>query len=58
MLCFAWRCYETNRLDMDPLFKALSLYRRRKYEECASVCTEELVKSPLDQVTCQVRGRK
>lgn len=34
---------------MDPLFKALSLYRRRKFEESANVCSHELTKNPFDQ---------
>ncbi|KAJ8871108.1 hypothetical protein PR048_027412 [Dryococelus australis] len=34
---------------MDPLYLALSLFRRRRYEECASICTELLVKNPYDQ---------
>lgn len=32
------------------LFTALSLFRRQKYEECASICTDLLKKNPLDQV--------
>ena len=34
---------------MDPLFKALSLYRRRRFEESILVCSNELAKNPLDQ---------
>lgn len=35
---------------MDPLFLAMSFYRRRKFEECAEVCTQLLKKNPYDQV--------
>lgn len=35
---------------MDPLFKALSLYQRRKYDDCILTCTEILAKNPYDQV--------
>ena len=35
---------------MDPLFLAMSFYRRRKFEECSEVCTELLKKNPYDQV--------
>lgn len=34
---------------MDPLYKALSLFRRRKYAECIEVCTNLLEAQPLDQ---------
>ncbi|XP_047002397.1 tetratricopeptide repeat protein 8 [Schistocerca americana] len=34
---------------MDPLYIALSSYRRRKYDQCASLCTELLEKNPYDQ---------
>ncbi|XP_021929150.1 tetratricopeptide repeat protein 8-like [Zootermopsis nevadensis] len=34
---------------MDPFYTALSFYRRQKYEDCASVCTELLEKNPYDQ---------
>ena len=35
---------------MDPLFQAMSLYRRRKFEESAEVTTQMLAKNPNDQV--------
>lgn len=35
---------------MDPLFLALSNFRRRNYEKCVDICTELLNKNPLDQV--------
>ncbi|XP_015789086.1 tetratricopeptide repeat protein 8-like [Tetranychus urticae] len=34
---------------MDPLYLALSLHRRRKFDECIKICTQELEKTPLDQ---------
>ena len=37
-------------MQMDPLFLAMSFYRRRKFEECSEVCTELLKKNPYDQV--------
>ncbi|EDO48470.1 predicted protein, partial [Nematostella vectensis] len=36
-------------LQMDPLFLSLSLYRRRKHEDCVEVCTQMLKKNPYDQ---------
>jgi tetratricopeptide repeat protein 8 len=35
---------------MDSFYTALSLYRRRKYEESVAVCTGLLEKNPYDQV--------
>lgn len=40
----------TGTMQMDPLFLAMSFYRRRKFEECAEVCTQLLKKNPYDQV--------
>ena len=40
----------TFKISMDPLYAALSFYRRLKYEECAALCTEILEKNPYDQV--------
>lgn len=40
----------TGTMQMDPLFLALSFHRRRKFEECAEVCTQLLKKNPYDQV--------
>lgn len=39
---------------MDPLFMANSLFRRRRLDECVSVCTELLEKNPRDQVLCEI----
>lgn len=38
-------------LSMDPLFEAMSLFRRRKYDASAVICTKQLEKNPLDQVS-------
>lgn len=35
---------------MDTFYEALSLYRRRKFEKSALLCTELLDKNPYDQV--------
>jgi len=35
---------------MDPMFLAMSLYRRRKFEQCVEICTDILAKNPYDQV--------
>ncbi|RWS18451.1 tetratricopeptide repeat protein 8-like protein, partial [Leptotrombidium deliense] len=42
---------------MDPLFRALSLFRRRKYEECAEVCTTALEANPYDQAFWTLKMR-
>lgn len=34
---------------MDPMYQALSLYRRRHYDKCIEICTDMLDKQPLDQ---------
>ena len=39
-------------LEMDLLFQAMSLFRRRQFESCAEVATRLLVKNPNDQVDC------
>ena len=38
-------------MAIDPLFMANSLYRRRKFDECAKVCTDILQNNPYDQVS-------
>lgn len=35
---------------MDKLFLAHSFFKRHKYEECISLCTQLLEHNPLDQV--------
>lgn len=37
---------------MEPIFSALSLYKKRQFEECVKTCTELLDKNPFDQVNC------
>ncbi|QDZ23627.1 TPR repeat domain-containing protein [Chloropicon primus] len=34
---------------MDPLWLAQSKYRRRKYQECVEICTENLHRNPYDE---------
>ncbi|KAK6640285.1 hypothetical protein RUM44_011971 [Polyplax serrata] len=36
---------------MDPLYKALSYYKRKTYDKCVEKCTEILKKNPYDQVS-------
>lgn len=42
---------------MDPFYEALSLFRRKKFEKCADVCTEILEKQPLDQAAWCLKMR-
>ena len=35
---------------MDPMFMAMSYFRKRKFEECVEICTKLLAKNPYDQV--------
>lgn len=42
---------------MDPLYLALSLYRRRRYDKCIEVCSSILDKQPLDQATWCLKMR-
>lgn len=42
---------------MDPLYKALSLFRKRQFIECADVCTELLEKQPYDQAVWTLKMR-
>ncbi|XP_014238958.2 tetratricopeptide repeat protein 8 [Trichogramma pretiosum] len=39
------------------LFQALSLFRRKKYEQCCQICSELLRKSPLDQAVWLLKMR-
>ena len=48
----------TTGMQMDRLFLAMSFYRRRKFEECAEVCTQLLHKNPYDQVVCFLSNQK
>ncbi|XP_022918542.1 tetratricopeptide repeat protein 8 [Onthophagus taurus] len=42
---------------MDPLFNALSQFRRRNYDKCVDLCTEMLEKQPLDQAVWCLKMR-
>ncbi|RZC00554.1 tetratricopeptide repeat protein 8, partial [Asbolus verrucosus] len=42
---------------MDPMYLALSLFRRRRYDKCADICTEILDKQPLDQAAWCLKMR-
>lgn len=42
---------------MDPLYQALSQFRRRHYDKCADICTEILEKQPLDQAAWCLKMR-
>lgn len=42
---------------LDPLFVACSLFRRRKFQECANACTEMLEKNPYDQAAWSLKTR-
>ncbi|XP_046847761.1 tetratricopeptide repeat protein 8-like [Xenia sp. Carnegie-2017] len=44
-------------MTMDPLFLALSLFRRRKFEESSALCTELLKKNPFDQAAWCLKTR-
>ncbi|KAH1009550.1 hypothetical protein HUJ04_001889 [Dendroctonus ponderosae] len=42
---------------MDPMYLALSLFRRRHYDKCIDVCTSILDKQPLDQAAWCLKMR-
>lgn len=42
---------------MDPMFMALSYFRRRKYEECADLCTMLLEKNPYDSAAWSLKTK-
>ncbi len=42
--------YRTFMPAMDPLFQAMSFFRRRKFEQCVEVASHLLEKNPNDQV--------
>lgn len=42
---------------IDPMFYALSKYRRRKFDECITICTELLEVNPLDQAVWFLKTR-
>jgi hypothetical protein len=39
--------------DMDLLFQAMSLFRRRHFEQCVEITTRVLEKNPNDQVNLE-----
>lgn len=41
--------------EMEPLLRAWSYFRRRKFQLCADLCTQMLEKSPYDQVSAGPR---
>jgi len=42
---------------MDPFYKALSLFRLRKYEECIEMCNQLLVERPTLQGPWELKMR-
>lgn len=40
---------------VDPVFLAMSRYRRRQFDKCAEICTEILNQNPRDQVSTESR---
>ncbi|XP_017784582.1 PREDICTED: tetratricopeptide repeat protein 8 [Nicrophorus vespilloides] len=42
---------------MDPMVAALSNFRRKKYDKCVEICTQLLVKQPLDQAAWYLKMR-
>lgn len=42
---------------MDPMYLALSLFRRRRYDKCIDICTSILDKQPLDQAAWCLKMR-
>ncbi|XP_030753275.1 tetratricopeptide repeat protein 8 [Sitophilus oryzae] len=42
---------------MDPMYLALSLFRRRHYDKCIDICTSILDKQPLDQAAWCLKMR-
>nr|CAB3267347.1 tetratricopeptide repeat protein 8 [Phallusia mammillata] len=42
---------------MDPLFMALSYYKRRKFEDCVTTCTKILDKNPYDQAAWALKAK-
>lgn len=42
---------------MDPLFHALSLYKRRRYEEAITKCSECLEKNPYDKAAWALKAK-
>ena len=49
---------QTCLIKMDPLFKALSYFHVKKYQESIDICTECLQKNPYDQVSVLTKTKK
>lgn len=43
---------------MDPLFQAMSFFRRRKFEQCVEITTDLLAKNPNDQVRMTIERKQ
>ena len=43
--------------QVDPFWRAQSLFRRRRFEECIDICTELLSKNPLDKAAWYLKTR-
>ncbi|MBN3271131.1 TTC8 protein, partial [Polyodon spathula] len=41
--------------DMDPVFLALSYFRRRKFQQCSDLCSQVLEKSPYDKAAWSLK---
>jgi hypothetical protein len=44
-------------MELDPLFRARSLMRRRRFDDCIRVASDMLQKQPLDQVRLRSNAR-
>lgn len=42
---------------MDPFYQAISLFRRRKYEECIEICNKLLATNALHQGPWELKMR-
>ena len=45
-IAWIFKSYET----MEPMFMAISYFRRRRFDDCIEVCSRMLQKNPYDQV--------
>lgn len=50
------RCAPGSEMGLEPLFQAWSYFRRRKFRECADVCSQLLERPPGEQVAGPGRG--
>lgn len=48
---------QENNIIMDPYYKALSLFRARKYEQCIEMCNQLLANSPQLQGPWELKMR-